>query len=255
MTKPEKDGLERFMKNEILNWACPPGLTRDDLLLVHSRIMAAKWMMMRIEVRHKDNNKQHFTVNIDEAKVNPQSPASIDFAIEWGVDNLALQTSKPEKSRERGLPSKTMPTPQPLDDNSPIRTSNCVFLGAFRMSGPGRVEDTAGRLVRVRILAPYSRPWTSEECCRRLISGRVCIHFPKSVNVRILVHVNSGECLYSREADNLIRTSRTLLRYTTWSGYRVSSSIIPGWEECIQSLAERVHRVVTMRCNITIYRV
>lgn len=166
MTKPEKDSLERFMKDEIQNWTCPHDLTRDDLLLVHSRIMAAKWMMMRIEVRHKDNNNQHFTVNIDEAKVNTPSPASIDFAIEWGVDNLALQTSKPEKSRERGLPSKTTPTPQPLDNNSPIRTSNCVFLGAFRMSGPGRVEDTAGHLVRVRILASYSRPWTSKKCCR-----------------------------------------------------------------------------------------
>lgn len=145
MTADDKRSLKEFMKKGIRRWACPPGLTRDDLLLVHSRIMAAKWMMLRFEVKKKDDCERHFVVDIDGMNVNFTPPARIDFAIEQGVDHLALQQPRPNKS---DISFNIAVSPKPLDDTSTIRTSNCVFLGAFSMSRSGDVDDTAIHLVK-----------------------------------------------------------------------------------------------------------
>lgn len=147
----EKLGLKDLMKKEIRQWTLPPGLTRDELLLVHSRVMAAKWMMLRFEIKQKVNCEHHFTVDIDGKSVE-STPATtrIDFAIEQGIDHLALQGSKPKKSEGMRLPSKETTVAKPLSNDSPIRTSNCVFLGVFRMSRSGEIEDTAKELVLAR---------------------------------------------------------------------------------------------------------
>lgn len=148
IVKGDKDSLCGSMKEAIKRCTLPPGLTTNDLLLVHSRVMAAKWMMVRFTVKRKGNSTQavKFSVCRDGALVNLPS-GSIDFAVEQGVDPLALQGPKPKKSESTQPLSDTAAAPNPLGDASPIRTSNCVFLGAFRMLTSGEVDDTAKSLV------------------------------------------------------------------------------------------------------------
>lgn len=143
VTPSEKARLKRVMDDKIRTWPCPKGLTRSDLLLVHSRVVTAEWVMMTFDMEKPDDatkkvggdESRGFTVTIDKmGVVELTSQESLrGYAIEHGVDIAALSQV-----------------------GTPAISSHCVFLGAFRArASPGSwtVEDTAASLwVRVTIL-------------------------------------------------------------------------------------------------------
>lgn len=150
VSKTNKDNLRDIMEKNIEKWPCPEGLSREDLLLVHSRVMTAEWVMMRFKMK-QDAISQELKITIDRGNVEPTTfPASTqsDCAIEQGVDCFALPSNS-RKERPRG--QKPV---RALAERNIILTSHCVFIGVFQLDATSRqirIVDTASDLVLVSV--------------------------------------------------------------------------------------------------------